>query len=185
MSNNEHCHSDFEFAGPHTASHHLFFQIFELMKMHCERTMNGLSPCSLTHEPETRNNKLRSEAKEEREVQVEEWTTPNEHVRVENCVKTHDDNEEGSNENRCKELHDDDSENEEEDSHHCDVINNNDEVKTLKEPEEFVEKEHEQEHFDLLIDEHMCNTFHNVCLCNLINEDLFFYRKTEEKTKIL
>ena len=38
--------------------------------------------------------------------------------------------------------------------------NNNDKVKISNESDELTEKEHEQEHFDLLIDEHMCN---NLC----------------------
>ena len=38
-----------------------------------------------------------SEVKEERKVQVEEWTTRSNYVRVDNHVKTHDSNEEGNN----------------------------------------------------------------------------------------
>ena len=131
----------------------------DLMITHCKRTMNGLNPHTFPYEPETRDNKLSSEAKEERDVQGEEWTTHNEHARVDNCVKTHDNNKEGNNENRYNELHNDDSENEEEDSYHCDVRSDSDKVKTLQEPEEFVEKEHEQECFNLLVDEQMYNIF--------------------------
>ena len=109
--------------------------------------MNGLNPHALPYEPEKSNNKLRSEAKEELEVQGEQWTTPNEHARADNHVKTHDDNEEGNNEKRHNELHDDDSDNEEEDSHHCDVRNSNKKVRTLQEPEEFTLKEHEQYYY--------------------------------------
>ena len=57
--------------------------------------MSALSPCALPHEPEASNNKLNSEAKEEREVQVEEWTAPNDSARAGNDAKTHDNNEEG------------------------------------------------------------------------------------------
>ena len=64
-----------------------------------------------------------------------------------------------------------DSGNEEEEVCHGDERNNNDEVKTLNEPEELTEKEHEQECFDLLIDERMRDNFHDVCLHDLINEE--------------
>ena len=68
-------------------------------------------------------------------------------------------------------MYDDDSEDEEEELYHCDVRNNNNKVKTLQESEEFTEKEHEQKHFDFLIDECVCNNVYNVCLCGLINEE--------------
>ena len=64
----------------------------------------------------------------------------------------------------------DDLDNEEEEVCHGDGENNNDKAKTLNEPKESTEKEHEQECFELLIDECMCNNLHNVCLCDLINE---------------
>ena len=61
------------------------------------------------------------------------------------------------------------------------------------------EKEHEQECFNLLIDEHVCNNLHNVCLYNLTHEekklrdevrknakhwkDKFFMKKARKKKK--
>ena len=62
------------------------------------------------------------EAKEERKIQVKrEWITPNDHARAGNHMKTHDNNEDCENENRCDELSDDDSDDEEEEACHCDV----------------------------------------------------------------
>ena len=95
MSNNELWHCYFGCAGPHTTLHCHHFQIVDLTMMHCKRTMNGLNLCALPCEPEASNNKLSSEAKEERKVKVEQWTEPNDYVRVDSHVKTHDNNEEG------------------------------------------------------------------------------------------
>ena len=95
MSNNdEHQHSDFGFAGPHTTFHHQCFQMVELTNIHRKRAMNGLNPCTLPYEPKTSNNKLSIKLKQERKLQVEELTAPNDYARVDNCVKTHDGNEE-------------------------------------------------------------------------------------------
>ena len=132
MSNIEHWHSDFGFRGLHTTFHHQCFQMVELTTMHCKCTMNRLNPHTLPHQPETSNNKLSSEVKEERAVQGEEWTTPNERVRVDNYAKTHDKNEEGNNENRHNEWHDDDLDNEKEDSQHCDARSDNNKVKNYR-----------------------------------------------------
>ena len=67
-----------------------------------------------------------NEIKEERTVHVEKWIEPNDHARIDNCVKTNDNNEEGKNENRHDELCDDDSDDEEEEVYRCDARNNND-----------------------------------------------------------
>ena len=95
MSNNEHCHSDFEFAGPHTTFHHQHFQMVDLTTTHCKRAMNRLNQHALPHEPKASNNELSSEVKAEHKMQVEEWTTPNYYARAGNDAKTHDSNEEG------------------------------------------------------------------------------------------
>ena len=58
-------------------------------------------------------------------------------------------------------------------------------MKTLNEPEELTDKEHEQEHFELLIDECMCNNLRNVCLCNLINEEKKKQDEVRENAKHL
>ena len=42
-------------------------------------------------------------------MQDEEWTTPNDYARMCNGAKTHDNNEEGNNENRHDEFCHDDS----------------------------------------------------------------------------
>ena len=62
-----------------------------------------------------------------------------------------------------------DSDDEEEEACHSDVRSGDDRVKTVNKSE-LTEKEHEQEYFEFLIDECMCNTFYNVCLYNLTNE---------------
>ena len=102
--------------------------------------MNGLNPHALPHEPETSNDKLSSEAKDERKVQVEEWTTPKYCAREDNDAKTHDGNEERKNENKHDKLCEDDSEDEEDDARHCDVRRNNNKVKTVNKYEELTEK---------------------------------------------
>ena len=111
------------------------------------------------------------------ELKVEDQIAPNDYERIDNYVKTYDNNEEGKNENRCDELHDDDSCDEEEEAHYCDVKRTSDKkVNILNESDKFKEKEKEKEKekklkdCDLLIDECVCNNLHNVCVCNLINE---------------
>ena len=74
--------------------HHQYFQMVDLMIMHCKCAINGLNPHALPYEPEVSNNKISSEASEERKVPVEEWNTPNDYARMDNHVKTHVDIEE-------------------------------------------------------------------------------------------
>ena len=145
---NEHWHSDFGFAGPHTTFHHQCFQMVHLTMMNCKRTMNRLNPCALTHEPEIINNTLSSEAKEERNVQAEEWITLKDFARRDNDGNPHDDkvgtktcdnNEKEKNINRCNELCEKDSDDEEEEVH-CDVRNDEEKVKTSNKIEELTEK---------------------------------------------
>ena len=50
MSSNEHCHSDFGYAGPCTTFHR-----------HYKRTMNGLNPHLLPCAPEVSDNKVKEE----------------------------------------------------------------------------------------------------------------------------
>ena len=47
-------------------------------------------------------------------------------------MKTHDDNEQCKNENRCDESSDDDSDDEEEEAFHCNVKNENKRTTTTK-----------------------------------------------------
>ena len=125
------------------------------------------------------NDNANSEAKEEWKVQVEDWIQPKEHERRHkdgnphgNNVgrKTQDNNEEEKNGNRHNELYEEDSDNEEEEV--CRLRNDDDKVKEKSnETDILTEKEHEQEHFNLLIDECACNDSCNVCLHSLTNEE--------------
>ena len=64
-NNNEQWNSDFGFAGPCTTFHHQCFQMVDLITLNCKRTMNGLNPHALTHEPVMYDDNM-TEAKEER-----------------------------------------------------------------------------------------------------------------------
>ena len=183
-NNNEHWHSDFGFAGPHMTLYHHHFQMVDSITINCKRAMKGLNPHALKHEPETINNTLSSEAKEERNVQAEEWTTPRCYARRNNDRNPHDNNvgrktcdsnEEDKNSNRHNEFHEKDSDEEEEEEEvHHDVRNDDDKVKTSNKTEELTEKEYEQECFNLSIDERACNNLYDVCLNDLTNEEKQF-----------
>ena len=50
--------------------------------------------------------------------------------------------------------------------------------------EELTENECEQECFNLLIDEHVCNNLHDVCLLDLTHEEKTkFYRRKKKKNQ--
>ena len=115
-NNNEHWCSDFGFAGSHTTFYHQCFQTVDLTIMNCKRTMNGLNQRALPHASEIINNALRSGAKEERKVQVEEWTVPKDYARSDNDTNPHDENVERKNTNRHDESHVDSDDEEEEEA---------------------------------------------------------------------
>ena len=67
-------------------------------------------------------------------------------------------------------MHEKDSDDEEE-TEYCDVRNNDEKVKMSNETEELTEITCEQEHFNLLIDERVCNNLCNFCFHDLTYEE--------------
>ena len=61
MNNNAHCNSDFGFSGPHPTFRRQCFQMVNLMKLHCNRTMNELNPCVFPYEPAENNTNIKEE----------------------------------------------------------------------------------------------------------------------------
>ena len=96
MSKNLHWNSDFWFAGPHATFHHHFFQMVNLMMLHCKRTMNGLNPHEFQHEAtennakhvEENNSPIKGEIKEQEQSRIKKlmtgcdfgWKTPSIHA---------------------------------------------------------------------------------------------------------
>ena len=91
------------------------------------------------------------------------------------------DGEEEMNGNRHHELHDEDLDDKEEEV--CLSRRNDDKRKGSSKNEELTEHECEQEIFNLLIDEHVCNNLHDVCLHTLTHEEDKFYRKRQKKNQ--
>ena len=92
----------------------------------------------------------------------------------------HDDEDE-MNGNRHDELHDEDLDDEEEEV--CLSRCNDEKRKGSSKNEELTEHECEQDFFNLLIDEHVCNNLHYVCLQTLTHEEDKFYRKRQKKNQ--
>ena len=168
-NNNEHWYSDFGFTVPQTTFHHQHFQMVDLTTMNFKHKMNRLSPHALPHELETNNNKVNSELEEERKLKVEELIKPKEHAHRDNNMKQCDTNFGRKSINRHDELHVD-SDDEEEEACQSDRTSDTNEVKIVA-SDELTEKEDEEECFEVLIDEHMCNNLYDVCLCDLTNEE--------------
>ena len=61
MNNNAYWDIDFGYAGTCTAFHHQYFQMIDLMMLHCKREMNGLNPHALLHEPTVKNTSVMEE----------------------------------------------------------------------------------------------------------------------------
>ena len=91
------------------------------------------------------------------------------HVRKDNDMKQNDDDEEETN-NSHNELYEEELDDEEEEV--CRLRCNEEKVKDKSsKTEESTEEEREKEHFNMLIDECVCNDFCNVCLHNLTHEE--------------
>ena len=135
MSKKEHWNSDFGFEGSCTTFHHPHFQIVVVMIIHCKRTMNGLNPHALPHEPEVSNSKLKEEkespSKSEKMHQQQScinklmigcdfgWKIPSMHERINKNEQTHrsssntNNNNNNNNNERLAIFDEDDEENEE------------------------------------------------------------------------